>query len=294
MPHNTGSSFVFFSFLLFLPPIQADRKWKWICLFLAIISFFSLSKKRRHPLESAEFPWNQSTIIKKEVGSGTFGSVYFAEFNNAKEQRSIVIKKLKGESAESRRHSKKEASILKSVKGHRNIFRFFRSCQEPHSIMIEYSCFDFGSLGVEKRCPRLKTVHLICWCWIRLFVVCRGCVAGVCKGRGNWAGVSTQKQTSPQRLSLEAFSFATNATIKMILRHHMPNAPLCSSSRLWPQQITRHPELLVSGDKNETYVPWYSCFYGARNSARRIKKYWPGRFRKGRYLVAGASYVLAD
>ena len=58
---------------------------------MAAFKFPSLSKKRRHSLEFAEFSWNQSTIIKKEVGSGTFGSVNFAEFNDAREQRSIVM-----------------------------------------------------------------------------------------------------------------------------------------------------------------------------------------------------------
>ena len=44
----------------------------------------------------------------------------------------------------------KEAKILNSVKGHRNISNFLRFCSEPHSIMMQYSSFNFGYLGVEK------------------------------------------------------------------------------------------------------------------------------------------------
>ena len=64
-------------------------------------------------------------MIKEELGNGTFGSVYLADFNVPVEQRSIVIKKFKGESTESKRRFQKEAGILNSVKGHRNITRFF-------------------------------------------------------------------------------------------------------------------------------------------------------------------------
>ena len=44
----------------------------------------------------------------------------------------------------------KEAKILNSVKGHRNISNFLGFCIEPHSIMMQYSSFNFGHLGVEK------------------------------------------------------------------------------------------------------------------------------------------------
>ena len=108
-----------------------------------------------------QFSWN-SIMIKEELGSGTFGSIYLADFNVCGEQCSVVIKKLKGESAESKRCFQKEAGILNSVKGHRNISRFLRFCQEPQVIMMEYSCFDFGPLGVEKKVSILEDfVHFV-------------------------------------------------------------------------------------------------------------------------------------
>jgi hypothetical protein len=33
----------------------------------------------------------------------------------------------------------KEAALLNSAKGHRNIIRFLGFCEEPYSIMMEYS-----------------------------------------------------------------------------------------------------------------------------------------------------------
>jgi len=70
-------------------------------------------------LEFPEFLCNLIKI-KEELESGTFGSVYLAKFNVADEKCvSVVVKKLKGESAESKRHFQKEAGILNSVKGHR-------------------------------------------------------------------------------------------------------------------------------------------------------------------------------
>ena len=98
---------------------------------MAAFKLPSLSKKRRPPLEFPEFSWN-SVTIKEELGSGTFESVYLVDFNVADKQLSVV-KKLKGESAESKRYIQKEAGILNSVEGHRNISCFLRLCQEPHA-----------------------------------------------------------------------------------------------------------------------------------------------------------------
>ena len=66
---------------------------------MAAFKLPSLCKKRRRTLEFAEFSWN-SIVIKEELGSGTFGSVYLAKFNIAGEPRCVVVKKSKGESAE--------------------------------------------------------------------------------------------------------------------------------------------------------------------------------------------------
>ena len=58
--------------------------------------------------------WN-SINIKEELGSGMFGSVYLVDFNVADKQCSVVVKKLKGESAESKCRFQKEAGVLSSV-----------------------------------------------------------------------------------------------------------------------------------------------------------------------------------
>ena len=46
----------------------------------------SLTKKRRREVDFPEFSWN-SVKIKEELGSGTFGSVYLADFKFGEVQR---------------------------------------------------------------------------------------------------------------------------------------------------------------------------------------------------------------
>ena len=111
------------------------------------------------------FTWG-SIEVQEELESGTFGSVYLTNFTctDVEQQRSasVVIKKLKGESAESKRRFEKEAGILHSLKGHLNISNFMRFCYEPYAIMMEYSCFDFRPFGVEKKVTTLEDfVHYV-------------------------------------------------------------------------------------------------------------------------------------
>ena len=127
---------------------------------MAAFKLPSLSiKKRRRQFSLPEFRWN-TICIKEEIGSGTFGSVYLAKCTD--EEHCVVIKKLKGEAADAKRRFEKEAAILHSVKGHRNISCFLKFCQEPQAIMMKDSCFDFGPLGVEKKVSTLEDfVHFV-------------------------------------------------------------------------------------------------------------------------------------
>ena len=125
---------------------------------MAAFKLSSLSiKKRRRQFSLPEFRWN-TICIKEEIGSGTFGSVYLAKCTD--EEHCVVIKKLKGEAAHAKRRFEKEAAILHCVKGHRNISCFLKFCQEPHAIMMEHSCFDFGPLDVENK-PRWM-LYILC------------------------------------------------------------------------------------------------------------------------------------
>ena len=69
-----------------------------------------------------------------------------------------MFKTMKGESAEAKRRFEKEARILNTLKGHRNVAEFLRFCQDPYAIMMEYSCFDFSPLGVDKKVSSLEDV----------------------------------------------------------------------------------------------------------------------------------------
>ena len=60
----------------------------------------SLVKKRKPPVNLPRFEWRDISI-KEDLGSGTFGSVYLANYE--KEEQNVIIKKMKGESAEGKR-----------------------------------------------------------------------------------------------------------------------------------------------------------------------------------------------
>jgi hypothetical protein len=69
----------------------------------------------------------------------------------------VVAKNNNVESIDSKSCFEKEASLLNSTKGNRNIIRFLE-----FSIMMEYSCFDFRPFGVAKSlCTLENFVHFV-------------------------------------------------------------------------------------------------------------------------------------
>lgn len=58
-----------------------------------------LVKKRKPAVNFPRFEW-RNISIKEQLGSGTFGSVYLV--NHKKEEQNVIVKKLKGESAEAK------------------------------------------------------------------------------------------------------------------------------------------------------------------------------------------------
>ena len=108
----------------------------------------SLAKRPRPPSQFLEFKWGE-VKIEAELGCGTFGSVYLVKYDR-ENRGNVIVKKMKGEWAEAKRRFEKEAGILNTDKGHRNILEFLRFCKEPYAIMMEHSCFDFTPFGVNK------------------------------------------------------------------------------------------------------------------------------------------------
>ena len=98
------------------------------------------------------FEWQQFEKEKK-LGSGSFGSVYLGKYPGRDEK--VVAKKTKCDSVDSKSRFIKEAGLLNATTGHRNIVSFFGFCEEPCSILMEYSCFDFSPFGVEKQVSTL-------------------------------------------------------------------------------------------------------------------------------------------
>ena len=74
----------------------------------------------------------------------------------------LLLKEIKGDTAEANRRFEKDAGILNIVKGHRNISEFLSFCKEPYAIMVEHSCFDFTPFGVDKKLNTLQELlHFI-------------------------------------------------------------------------------------------------------------------------------------
>ena len=118
----------------------------------------SLATKRKPPLQFPEFEW-RDVRIKEELGSGTFGCVYLVKYG--KEDQNVIVKKMKGESTETKQHFQKEAGILNSVRVTKSS-EFLRFCQKPYTIMMEYSCFDFNFLGLDKiMCSFEDFIHFV-------------------------------------------------------------------------------------------------------------------------------------
>ena len=114
----------------------------------------SLVKKSKPHSQWPEFKWSEVNV-DKELGCGSLGSVYLVKYEK-EDRRNVIVKKMRGESAEARRRFDKEAAILNTVKGHRNVSEFLRFCTEPYTIMMEQACFDFTPLGVPKQVNTLE------------------------------------------------------------------------------------------------------------------------------------------
>ena len=113
----------------------------------------SLVKKSKPHSQWPEFKWSEVNVEK--LGCGSFGSVYLVKYEK-EDRRNVIVKKMKGESAEARRRFEKEAAILNTVKGYRNVSEFLRFCTEPYAIMMEQAYFDFTPLGAQKQVNTLE------------------------------------------------------------------------------------------------------------------------------------------
>ena len=96
--------------------------------------------------ELPKFSWEDVSIIQL-VGIGAFGSVELANFRAATDTnpcQKVVIKQPL-ENLGRTREFLKEAQLLHSVKGHRNIIEFISVCGKPrYGIMQEYVSFSFA------------------------------------------------------------------------------------------------------------------------------------------------------
>ena len=102
--------------------------------------------RKSHGLPS--FDWG---LLKnqQELGRGNFGTVYLS--NYGVDSRKVVVKKLKGESMESKRRFFKEAEMLNGINVHEKIPTFLGYSDNPHGLMMEFASFDFSPFDTEKR-----------------------------------------------------------------------------------------------------------------------------------------------
>ena len=123
---------------------------------------FKIPTPIRKPKKDPGLPKFEWKLFEKEkkLGSGTFGSVYLGKYEGKCEK--VVTKKINGESIDSQARFVKEALLLNSAKGHRNVIEFLGFSNEPYAIMMEYSSFDFRPFGVEKNvCSLEGFVHFV-------------------------------------------------------------------------------------------------------------------------------------
>ena len=112
------------------------------------------AKRPKPPSQFLEFIWSE-VKIEAGLGCGTL-DLFTLQKNDREDLGNVIAKKVKGESAEAKRQLEKEAVILNTVKGHRNIAEFLRFCKEPYAIMMEHSCFHFTPFGVDKNLNTLE------------------------------------------------------------------------------------------------------------------------------------------
>ena len=89
----------------------------------------------------------------EELGSGTFGSVYYGTYG--KDEKSVVVKKLKSESSDAKSRFIKKAKMLLEI-NHPNIPAFQGFSDNPYTVMMEYVMFDFQPFGIEKKVSNLE------------------------------------------------------------------------------------------------------------------------------------------
>ena len=123
---------------------------------------FKIPTPIRKPKKDPGLPKFEWKLFEKEkkIGRSTFGSVYLGKYEGKGDK--VVTKKINGESIDSQARFVKEAALLNSAKGHRNIIQLLGFSSEPYAIMMEYSSFDFRPFGVEKRvCTLEDFVHFV-------------------------------------------------------------------------------------------------------------------------------------
>lgn len=103
------------------------------------------------------FDWKDVSCMQ-DLGVGSFGSVHSAKFVQGTEKETVVIKKLRGESDESKRRFVKEGEMLNSIK-HVNVPRFYAFSDAPFGLMMEYAAFDFTPFGFEKTVSTLEDFY---------------------------------------------------------------------------------------------------------------------------------------
>ena len=75
-------------------------------------------------------------VNNKELGNGNFGTVYSADYGD--EAQEVVVKKMKGESPDTKHHFLKEAEILSGI-NHENIPSFLGFSDNLYGLMMEYA-----------------------------------------------------------------------------------------------------------------------------------------------------------
>jgi len=100
--------------------------------------------------------------IQKQLGRGTFGTVYLAHCDEPEVTNPVVMKVMHQSLAAGdvvRKLFMKEAKLLTGLH-HENIVRMYGICRNPLTIVMEYVVFDFSPFGHFRRDIKVNTLDM--------------------------------------------------------------------------------------------------------------------------------------
>ena len=236
------------------------------------------------------FEW-KNIVKEKKIGSGSFGSVYLAQYGNPAQK--VVLKKLKNLSLDSKAHFKKEAKILNSVKGHPNIVTFMAFFSDPYCIMMQYLSFHFGIFGLNKNVSSLADFLQVMDSEFSLLSSFSD-ILPVC-AKDILTGLKYLHDNNIAHRDLKPSNV-------LVCNQHLYNGEVTDGSILSSKAFKECPIVCRLTDFGQSRgvdiqtqsIVVYTCVYGSRTETKSNNYCKPRRFKACRYVVDWNGYAYTD